>query len=40
VKAAMELVGQPAGAPRLPLVEATPDEVAKIRDALRSAGMV
>lgn len=40
IKAAMELTGHPAGPPRLPLVEATPDEVATIREALRSAGMV
>ena len=40
VKAAMELIGHPAGPPRLPLVEATLDEVAKIREALRSAGLV
>jgi 4-hydroxy-tetrahydrodipicolinate synthase len=40
VKAAMELVGHPAGPPRLPLPEATPDEVARIREAMRSAGMV
>lgn len=40
VKAAMELLGQPAGPPRLPLVEATPDEVAVVRSALRSAGLV
>jgi 4-hydroxy-tetrahydrodipicolinate synthase len=40
VKAAMELVGHPAGPPRLPLPEATPGEVAAIREALRSAGLV
>jgi 4-hydroxy-tetrahydrodipicolinate synthase len=40
VKAAMELAGHPAGAPRLPLLEATPDEVARVREAMRSAGMV
>jgi 4-hydroxy-tetrahydrodipicolinate synthase len=40
VKAAMELAGHPAGPPRLPLPEATPDEVAAIREALRSAGLV
>jgi 4-hydroxy-tetrahydrodipicolinate synthase len=40
VKAAMELVGHPAGPPRLPLPEATPDEVARIREVLRSAGLV
>jgi len=40
VKAAMELVGHPAGSPRLPLLDATPDEVAKIREALRSAALV
>jgi len=40
VKAAMELAGHPAGPPRLPLPKATPDEVAAIRGALRSAGLV
>jgi 4-hydroxy-tetrahydrodipicolinate synthase len=40
VKAAMELAGHPAGPPRLPLPEATPGEVAAIREALRSAGLV
>src|SRR5439155_113731 len=40
VKAAMELAGHPAGPPRLPLPQATPDEVAAIREALRSAGLV
>jgi 4-hydroxy-tetrahydrodipicolinate synthase len=40
VKAAMELVGHPAGPPRLPLPEATSGEVARIREALRSAGLV
>ena len=40
VKAAMELAGHPAGPPRLPLPEATPDEVARIREAMRSAGLV
>jgi 4-hydroxy-tetrahydrodipicolinate synthase len=40
VKAAMELAGHPAGPPRLPLPEATSDEVAAIREALRSAGLV
>jgi 4-hydroxy-tetrahydrodipicolinate synthase len=40
VKAAMELAGHPAGPPRLPLPEATPDEVARIREVLRSAGLV
>jgi 4-hydroxy-tetrahydrodipicolinate synthase len=40
VKAAMELAGHPAGPPRLPLPEATSDEVARIREALRSAGLV
>jgi 4-hydroxy-tetrahydrodipicolinate synthase len=40
VKAAMELAGHSAGPPRLPLPEATSDEVARIREALRSAGLV
>jgi 4-hydroxy-tetrahydrodipicolinate synthase len=40
VKAAMALLGQPAGAPRLPLVSATDDETAKIRKALEDAGIL
>jgi 4-hydroxy-tetrahydrodipicolinate synthase len=40
VKAAMELLGHAVGPPRLPLPEATPDEVARVREALRSAGLV
>ncbi|MGH2682766.1 MAG: 4-hydroxy-tetrahydrodipicolinate synthase [Actinomycetota bacterium] len=38
VKAAMALLGQPAGPPRLPLVPATDEETAKIRKALEDAG--
>ena len=38
VKKAMELIGQPAGPPRLPLVPATDEETAKIRKALEDAG--
>jgi len=38
VKKAMELIGQPAGSPRLPLVEADDDETAKVRKALEDAG--
>lgn len=38
VKAAMALIGQPAGPPRLPLVPATEDETARIRKALEDAG--
>lgn len=40
VKAAVELLGQPVGPPRLPLPEATPDEVARIRSVLAAAGLV
>jgi 4-hydroxy-tetrahydrodipicolinate synthase len=40
VKAAMSLLGQPAGPPRLPLVPATDDETAKIRKALEDAGIL
>jgi 4-hydroxy-tetrahydrodipicolinate synthase len=38
VKAAMGLIGQPVGPPRLPLVPATEDEVGRIRKALEDGG--
>lgn len=38
VKAAMGLLGQPVGPPRLPLVPATDDEVDRIRKAMEDAG--
>jgi 4-hydroxy-tetrahydrodipicolinate synthase len=40
VKAAVGMLGLPAGPPRLPLVEATPDEQAAIRSALEVAGLL
>ena len=40
VKAAVGMLGLPAGAPRLPLVEPTPDEQAAIRSALEVAGLL
>ncbi len=40
VKAAMRLIGQPVGPPRLPLVPATEEEVARIRKALEDAGLL
>lgn len=40
VKAAVAMLGLPAGAPRLPLTEATPEEAEKIRQALVSAGLL
>ena len=40
VKAALELLGHSVGSPRLPLLPATPAEVAVVREALRSAGLV
>lgn len=40
VKAAMGLIGQGAGPPRLPLVPATDEEVARIRKALEDAGVL
>ena len=40
LKAAMEMVGQPVGPPRLPLVPATEDERARIRQALVDAGVL
>jgi 4-hydroxy-tetrahydrodipicolinate synthase len=38
VKAALALLGQPVGPPRLPLVPAGEEEVAKVRKALEDAG--
>jgi 4-hydroxy-tetrahydrodipicolinate synthase len=40
LKAAMALIGQPVGPPRLPLVPATEDEVARVRAALEAAGIL
>lgn len=40
VKAAMELIGQPVGSPRLPLVAATDEERKRIRKALVDAGIL
>jgi 4-hydroxy-tetrahydrodipicolinate synthase len=40
VKAAMGLIGQPVGPPRLPLVPATEQETATIESALRRAGLL
>jgi 4-hydroxy-tetrahydrodipicolinate synthase len=40
VKAAMALIGQPVGPPRLPLVPATEDEIAKVRAGLEEAGVL
>ena len=40
LKAALEIVGRPAGPPRLPLVPATPDERTQIERALRDLGLV
>jgi 4-hydroxy-tetrahydrodipicolinate synthase len=40
VKAAMALIGQPVGPPRLPLVPATEDEIAKIRRGLEESGVL
>ena len=39
VKAAMELIGQPVGPPRLPLVPATRDEITRVEKALEDAGV-
>ena len=39
VKAAMGLVGQPVGPPRLPLVPATKDEIAAVEKALEESGV-
>jgi 4-hydroxy-tetrahydrodipicolinate synthase len=40
LKAAMEMVGRPAGPPRLPLVPATPDERERIRRVLEDAALL
>jgi 4-hydroxy-tetrahydrodipicolinate synthase len=40
VKAALELLGRPAGVPRLPLVPATPEERERVRKALEDAGLL
>ena len=40
LKKAMELIGQPVGTPRLPLVEANEDETARIEIALKEAGVL
>jgi 4-hydroxy-tetrahydrodipicolinate synthase len=40
VKKAMELIGQPVGPPRLPLVPATADETATIELALKESGVL
>jgi 4-hydroxy-tetrahydrodipicolinate synthase len=40
LKAALEMIGQPVGPPRLPLVPATEDERAVIRKALVDAGVL
>jgi 4-hydroxy-tetrahydrodipicolinate synthase len=40
IKAALEIVGRPAGPPRLPLVKATLDEEGRIERAMREAGVL
>ena len=40
VKAAMGLVGQPAGPPRLPLLPATEDEISVVKRAMEDAGAI
>ena len=40
VKAALHIAGHPVGPPRLPLVEATPEERAKVEQAMREAGAI
>jgi 4-hydroxy-tetrahydrodipicolinate synthase len=40
VKAALDMLGRPAGPPRLPLVPATDEERARIRSALEDAGLL
>jgi 4-hydroxy-tetrahydrodipicolinate synthase len=40
VKAGLQIAGHPVGPPRLPLVEATPEERTKIEQAMREAGAI
>jgi 4-hydroxy-tetrahydrodipicolinate synthase len=40
LKAALEMVGLPAGPPRLPLVPATDEERARIRATLEDVGVL
>lgn len=40
LKAALEMLGRPAGVPRLPLVPATPEERERVRKALEDAGLL
>jgi 4-hydroxy-tetrahydrodipicolinate synthase len=40
VKAALTMLGRPAGVPRLPLVPATAEEQARVRSALEDAGLL
>jgi len=40
IKAALNILGRPAGPPRLPLVPATEQETARVRKALEDAGLV
>ncbi len=40
LKAAMALIGRPVGPPRLPLVPATDDEVARIRTGMEASGVL
>ena len=40
VKASLKLLGRDVGPPRLPLVEPNPDEVAVLRSALESQGLL
>ena len=40
VKAALELLGLPSGPLRLPLVEASPEEIAVVKTALTNLGLL
>jgi dihydrodipicolinate synthase/N-acetylneuraminate lyase len=40
LKAALEMIGLPAGVPRLPLVPATAEERMRVRKALEDAGLL
>jgi 4-hydroxy-tetrahydrodipicolinate synthase len=40
VKAALELIGHPVGGPRMPLIRATDEQIAQLKDVLTSAGVL
>ena len=40
VKVALEIAGRPVGPPRLPLVQATTEERARVQQAMQDAGAI